>query len=223
MHLLKQAIWGNISKRTLESNKCKSRTNATNVTMHLLWKCTVVKKCNQCDYASSQADDLRIHLKTHNGENSNKCNQCDYASSHAGYLRKHLKLYSGKKSHKLCVFSCWFFFQITSRLVDRFMPNKCNDCDYASCRADDLKTHLKMHIGEKSNNCSQCKFASSHECNLRKPLRTHSGEKSNKCNQCDFASSYAHVLRRHLKMHSGVKQSTVKQLQPCDFAYSDQS
>ena len=77
------------------------------------------------------------------------------------------------------------FFQITSRLVDRFMPNKCNDCDYASCRADDLKTHLKMHIGVKV-----------------------------KCNQCDFASSYAHVLRRHLKMHSGVKQSTVKQLQP---------
>ena len=104
------------------------------------------------------------------------------------------------------------FFQITSRLVDRFMPNKCNDCDYASCRADDLKTHLKMHIWEKSNNCSQCKFASSHECNLRKPLRTHSGEKSNKCNQCDFASSYAHVLRRHLKMHSGL--SGVKQLQP---------
>ena len=153
MHLLKQAIWGNIWKRTLESNKCKSRTNATNVTMHLLWKCTVVKKCNQCDYASSQAGDLRIHLKTHNGENSNKCNQCDYASSHAGYLRKHLKLYTGKKSHKCnqCnyVSSHIGVFQITSRLVDRFMPNKCNDCDYASCRADDLKTHLKMHIGVK--------------------------------------------------------------------------
>ena len=119
---------------------------------------------------------------------SHKCNQCNYVSSGV--------------------------FQITSRLVDRFMPNKCNDCDYASCRAADFKTHLKMHIGEKSNNCSQCKFASSHECNLRKPLRTHSGEKSNKCNQCDFASSYAHVLRRHLKMHNGVKQSTVKQLQP---------
>ena len=93
------------------------------------------------------------------GKNSHKYNQCNYVSSHTGV------------------------FQITSRLVDRFMPNKCNDCDYASCRADDLKTHLKMHIGEKSN-CSQCKFASSHECNLRKPLRTHSGEKSNKCNQC---------------------------------------
>ena len=91
------------------------------------------------------------------------------------------------------------FFQFTSRLVDRFMPNKCNDCDYASCRAADFKTHLKMHIAEKSNNCSQCKFASSHERTLRKPLRTHSREKSNKCNQCDFASYQAGNLRTHLK------------------------
>ena len=39
------------------------------------------EKCNQCDYASSHAGDLRRHLKTHSGEKSNKCKQCDYASS----------------------------------------------------------------------------------------------------------------------------------------------
>ena len=33
-------------------------------------------KCNQCDYASSDASNLRTHLKTHNGEKSNKYNQC---------------------------------------------------------------------------------------------------------------------------------------------------
>ena len=38
-------------------------------------------ECNQCDYASSQAGDLRNHLKIHSGEKSNKCNQCDYAFS----------------------------------------------------------------------------------------------------------------------------------------------
>ena len=39
-------------------------------------------KCNQCGYTSSQAGNLRQHLKMHSGEKSNKCNQCDYASSY---------------------------------------------------------------------------------------------------------------------------------------------
>ena len=32
-------------------------------------------KCNQCDYAFSQAGDLKRHLKMHSGEKTNKCNQ----------------------------------------------------------------------------------------------------------------------------------------------------
>ena len=44
-------------------------------------------KCNQCDYASYQAGDLRRHLKTHLGEKSSKCNLCDYATYHAGDLK----------------------------------------------------------------------------------------------------------------------------------------
>ena len=48
-------------------------------------------KCNQCDYASSQAGHLRKHLKIHSGEKSNKCNQCNYASYNASALRTQLK------------------------------------------------------------------------------------------------------------------------------------
>ena len=36
--------------------------------------------------------------------------------------------------------------------------NKCNQCDFASALAFNLKTHLKTHSGEKSNKCSQCNF-----------------------------------------------------------------
>ena len=57
-------------------------------------------KCNQCDYASSQADNMRAHLKTHSGEKSNKCNHCDYASSQACDLRRHLNIHSGEKSNR---------------------------------------------------------------------------------------------------------------------------
>ena len=35
-------------------------------------------------------------MKTHSGENSNKCNQCDFASSQAGNLKKHMKTHSGE-------------------------------------------------------------------------------------------------------------------------------
>ena len=46
-------------------------------------------KCSRCD--CSHACSLRKHLKTHTGEKTNKCNQCDYASSCGDVLRIHLK------------------------------------------------------------------------------------------------------------------------------------
>ena len=64
-------------------------------------------KCNQCDYASSQAGNLRRHLKTHSGEKTKKCNQCDYASSNASHLRTHEKTQRGKAKQmqplQLCI------------------------------------------------------------------------------------------------------------------------
>ena len=83
--------------------------NDANVIIHKKTADNVTKsnKCNQCDFASSHAGNLRSHLITHSGEKSNKCNQCDFASLQAGDLRTHLKIHSGEKS------------------------NKCTQCDYA--------------------------------------------------------------------------------------------
>ena len=53
-------------------------------------------KCNQYNFASSQAGDFRRHLKTHFGEKSNIYNQCDFASTQAGNLGRNLKTHSGK-------------------------------------------------------------------------------------------------------------------------------
>ena len=75
--------------------------NATNVTMslHLQFEETFEEKnsgeksnrCNQCDYASSQADNLRSHLKTCIEEKSNKCNKCEFGCSDPSSLRSHMK------------------------------------------------------------------------------------------------------------------------------------
>ena len=54
-------------------------------------------KCNQCDYASSQAGNLGRHLTTHIGEKTNKCKKCEFASSCADVSRAHFKTHSGEK------------------------------------------------------------------------------------------------------------------------------
>ena len=48
-------------------------------------------KCDLCDFASIQADNMRRHLKTHSGEKSNNCDQCDFASIQADNMRRHFK------------------------------------------------------------------------------------------------------------------------------------
>ena len=90
--------------------------------------------CNQCDYASSQAGNLRSHTKTHNGEKSNTCNQCDFASSQASSLKKTFENTQWKKS------------------------NKFNQCGYESLQVSTFRKHLKTDTGEKCIKCSQSNF-----------------------------------------------------------------
>ena len=119
----------------------KSQTSLTSVTLHPPMKAlknTHFKmhneeksyKCNQRDFASSEADNFRTHLKSHSGEKSNKCNQCDYASFKVSNLRTHLKTHSGEKS------------------------NKCNQCNFATAQAGDLKRHLKTHLEKGQTNAT---------------------------------------------------------------------
>ena len=44
-------------------------------------------KCNQCEYASSDAGNLGRHLKMHSGEKPSRWNQCNFASSQADVLK----------------------------------------------------------------------------------------------------------------------------------------
>ena len=86
-------------------------------------------KCNQCDFVSYQAGDLRKHLEAHCREKLNKYSQCEceYASSDLSALRTHVKSHFREKS------------------------DKCSQFDYSSFRRDKLKTHLKTGGEEKLN------------------------------------------------------------------------
>jgi len=90
-----------------------------------------------------------------------------------------------------------------------------------------LRTHLKMHSGEKSNKCNQCDYAEkqfeetqimgTNQLNvtnatiplLRQAIWGHIWKSTDKCNQkYDYAFSLAGSLRTYLKTHSGEKSQT---------------
>ena len=47
------------------------------------------RECSLCGKSFTQNGGLQEHKKVHTWEKSNKCNQCDFASSQAGNLRRH--------------------------------------------------------------------------------------------------------------------------------------
>ena len=88
-----------------------------------------------------------------------------------------------------------------------YKSNKCNQCDFASSQAGNLRTHLKMHSGEKPLKCICCYQASYRANNLRVHLTLHSGEKSNKCNRCDY-TSFIKDFWRFIWTHTVEKSQT---------------
>ena len=105
--------------------------------------------------------------------------------------------------------------------------NKCNQCDYVSIQAGNLRTHilrkhinvdgifsrashLKRHIGEKSLKCSHCNFISTELSKLKMHLKTHIGEKSDTNKQHGFSSGQEDNLKTNSKTHFGKKSKRYK-------------
>ena len=91
-------------------------------------------------------------------------------------------------------------FEDTRRKHSGEKPYKCNQCNYASSRADHLTTNEKTQLRKIE---LVCNYFSSQVCSLRTHLKIHIGKKSNNCNQCDNSSFLEENLRKHLKTFRG--------------------
>ena len=145
-------------------------------------------KCNQCDYASNYAGNLRAHLKTHSGEKAYKCDQCGYTSYHAGKLRTHLKHTVGKRPTNA-----------TNQIRQIIWGDSW---EHTAGKGHANATNMTLHPTMQAGRMRLCLFP----CMWFQ--KTFERERAFKCHQCEYASSEAGNLRRHLKTHSREKWNT---------------
>ncbi|XP_072542961.1 uncharacterized protein [Salminus brasiliensis] len=152
--------------------------------------------------AHSAPQNYGVHIRTNAHPNPHLCKICGHSFSRASDLRRHHSQQHRSKASNTGKAPSSGRPAKKQLFPPGCSPYHCNECGRDFNRMENLKTHLRIHTGERPYSCSVCGVRFRHSGALTRHFRIHTGEKPYVCGQCGKRFRNCGGLRFHQKSHS---------------------
>jgi len=167
-------------------------------------------RCMECGKTFSKKCNLKNHRGLHlTSERKYKCQDCQETFAWKSSLNRHRERthMEGDRPEFPCNW-CDKRYKVLSILNDHVKrdhfherKHKCDICEKAFYKVNDLKYHRRVHLSIKPYVCSVCGKNFSHVSHYYRHRRIHTGAKPYTCDVCSKSFNQSSALKTHRKTH----------------------